>query len=229
MDHFPNTIIGVYDYREQCTQTYDFIRNTCCKLEEGHRKVSERIRNYFKAKNLKILTVEEDNIEHIRKYGVVGLLRIFERCLQDPWAAQPERGSNIPTGNRFTRIPTIWKSASAVARRLRNEKISAKHPKDKWNPIKEDLLSKIQEHQKSNLNLLLERKPIIRQRFTSFRNANLILTDEIGPRDETSSVPTVAGELPTPSDTSWVLTTTPSSPSVVCPLDITCVKSKSIS
>lgn len=180
--HFFNIIIGVCDYCDQRSQTFEFIRNTCCKLEttKEHRKISEWIRNYFEAKNIKILAVEEDSIEHIRKYGVVGLLRMFKSCLmQDSWTIQPQRDNKISIDNRFTRESTIWNS---ISRWFRNEEILAKPLKQKLNPIREVLLSKIQEHQESDLNCLLERKPLIRQRFTSFRAANLILSDENRPQ-----------------------------------------------
>src|SRR5437667_12403128 len=105
-------MIGASDYREQRSQTYDFIRNTCCRLEtNGRKEVSERIRSCFDASGIKILMVEEENNPVLGEHSVVGLLRLFESFLRlDPCEPQPtsRRGSYIPASDRFTHRPILW-------------------------------------------------------------------------------------------------------------------------
>ena len=184
-------MLGETDYRQQLSSTYTFISQHCCRLEtEGH-EASPLIRNHFlQVHHIKILMGEKTNIEALLPVGTVGLLRIFATILQeDPRTLQPSstNADYIPPSYRFPHRSTVWTKIAKLLRRLRNHEFWTDDLiQTRWNPERDLLLREINHHHTYCLSRLLELRHL-EEKFTTFRSANLILSNgnglpaEIGP------------------------------------------------
>lgn len=170
-------LIGEEDYDNQFSSTYEFVRNTCGRLESTNRQVFDRVIKCFRDKDIAILTAMQGSIDTLRPLGVVGLLRMFESFLEHDTGTANHRV--IPRGNRYPQRPFLWRMASSI-RHTHNSQAeeAASIVQNNSDPTERDLILRIKEHRESSLSRFLERNNAAGDRFRTLRRERLILHGE---------------------------------------------------